>query len=324
MVEFSERNRENLVMDELQTKRYFQHSWCRILLILGAFISFIITCIFNGLAGQGPNAVFTRQTGRVSDQNPTEFTPAGWTFSIWGIIYFWQAAWLIYAISRIPRKSNVDYLYILPNTLHFTVFVLFIINMGLNITWLILWDRGYFGWSFFILLAMFITITIPMIITHILLQRNRQSYVNSNRSLDIWLVRVFVHNGFAIYGTWLFLATLLNLTVWISQIYNQNPSSVTDASTAALSIVLIGIVVYFICENVIFYSSMAYTFLPWFVLIFALCGIISKNAQRDNIPARNKSFVMALLIICCILFLIRLILFIVRYVRKQIPTARDP
>lgn len=133
-----------------------------------------------------------------------------------------------------------------------------------------------------------------------------------------------MHNGLAIYGTWLYLATLLNLTVWVSQIYNKDPSRITDASTAALSLVLVGIVVYFVCENVVFYSAMAYTFLPWFVLIFALSGVLAKNYKRNGIPDRNKSYVVALLAICCVLFVARLILFVVRYVRKQIPTLRDP
>ena len=63
------------------------------------------------------------------------------------MIYFWQAAWLLYAISRIPRKSNAGYLYIQPNTLHYSIFILYILNMGLNIGWLIIWDRGLFGVS---------------------------------------------------------------------------------------------------------------------------------------------------------------------------------
>lgn len=79
------------------------------------------------------------------DEEIWERISSGWTFSIWGIIYFWQAAWLLYAISRIPRKSNVDYLYITPDTLHYFVFVFYIVNMILNITWLFLWDRQYFG-----------------------------------------------------------------------------------------------------------------------------------------------------------------------------------
>ena len=72
----------------------------------------------------------------------------GRTFTIWGVIYFWQAAWLIYAFSRIPRKSNTGYLYIQPNTLHYSIFIFYILNMGSNIGWLLLWDRTYFGVSF--------------------------------------------------------------------------------------------------------------------------------------------------------------------------------
>jgi hypothetical protein len=133
-----------------------------------------------------------------------------------------------------------------------------------------------------------------------------------------------VHNGLAIYGTWLYLATLLNLTIWISQIYNRNSQSITDASSAALSLVLVGIIVYFVSENFIFYSSMAYTFTPWFVLIFALSGILSKNYKRIDVSSTNKSFALALIIICAILIVIRLGLFIVRYIKRQIPTIKDP
>lgn len=128
----------------------------------------------------------------------------------------------------------------------------------------------------------------------------------------------------AIYGTWLFLATLLNLTIWISRIYDRDAKSITDITTAALTIVLVGIIVYFVCENFIFYSSMAYTFLPWFVLIFALSGVLSKNYNRKDIPSRNKSYSLALLIICSVLFCIRLVLFVFRYIKRKIPTVQDP
>jgi hypothetical protein len=122
----------------------------------------------------------------------------------------------------------------------------------------------------------------------------------------------------------LYLATLLNLTIWVSQIYNRNPQSITDVSTAALSLVLVGIIIYFVSENFIFYSSMAYTYLPWFVLIFAFSGILSKNYNRTEISNQNKSFELSLLIICCILFLIRVILFTIRYIKRKIPTIREP
>lgn len=149
-------------------------------------------------------------------------------------------------------------------------------------------------------------------------------FICNKRSKDIWFVRIFVHNGLAIYGTWLYLATLLNLTVWLSQIYNRNSQSITDISTVSLTLTLLGIVIYFICENFIFYISMAYTYTPWFVLIFTLFGIVSKNSKRNDISDRNKTYTIALLIICCILFVIRLGLFLVRYIKQRIPTIQNP
>jgi hypothetical protein len=149
-------------------------------------------------------------------------------------------------------------------------------------------------------------------------------FIGVYRTFDIWLVRILVHNGLAVYGTWVYLATLLNLMVWISKIYDRNPHSIRDASTVALSLILVGILVYFVCENFIFYSSMAYTFLPWFVLFFALSGILSKNYNRVDILDRNKSFALALLIICGVLFIVRLGLFMIRYIKRKIPTIQDP
>jgi hypothetical protein len=142
--------------------------------------------------------------------------------------------------------------------------------------------------------------------------------------VDLWLVRLFVHNGFAIYGTWLYLAMLLNLTVWVTRIYDRSSESILATSTTSLSLVLVGIVFYFIIENFIFYSALAYTFLTWFVLIFALSGIVFNNGKRSDVSKRNKSFALALLILCCALVVIRILIFIVRYIRGTIPTLRKP
>ena len=39
--------------------------------------------------------VFLSSTGNLSDKYQMSFTPAGFTFSIWGIIYFWLAASMV-------------------------------------------------------------------------------------------------------------------------------------------------------------------------------------------------------------------------------------
>lgn len=204
-------------MEQFDSKTSFQHRPIQILLIIFSLLAFIITCIFNGLASGGPNGkykrihsfemkeiddfllssgIFNQRTGSVSDENFTEFTPAGWTFSIWGIIYFWQAAWLLYAISRIFRRTTAGYLYLVPDTLHYFVFVFYIINLILNIVWLIVWDRKSFGvsqtkkrflhsfecfqWSFAIIFLMFVTVVAPLLITQVLLAKQRERYVHLN------------------------------------------------------------------------------------------------------------------------------------------------
>jgi hypothetical protein len=72
----------------------------------------------------------------VANKNPLEITPAGWTFSIWGFIYTWNALWLIYGVSTIFSKdSNGNYIYQLTITPP-AVYIVFIINNILNIAWL--------------------------------------------------------------------------------------------------------------------------------------------------------------------------------------------
>ena len=89
-----------------------------------------------------------------------------------------------------------------PNTLHFSVYVWYIVNMALHLSWDFLWDREQLGvsnliqnnvehslsllftfdqWALLFIFLMLVTAAAPLIITHVLLQRNRQSYIDSNR-----------------------------------------------------------------------------------------------------------------------------------------------
>ena len=43
----------------------------------------------------GNQDVFTSTTGDLSDKYQLSFTPAGFTFSIWGVIYLWLAATMV-------------------------------------------------------------------------------------------------------------------------------------------------------------------------------------------------------------------------------------
>ena len=59
------------------------HKWINILSIIVLICSFVLTAIFNALAGSGDPAIFNTVTGNISDKYELDTTPAGWTFSIW-------------------------------------------------------------------------------------------------------------------------------------------------------------------------------------------------------------------------------------------------
>lgn len=46
---------------------------------------------------------FRSSTGNVSARHETDITPAGWTFSIWGVIYTWLSLMVIYITSYVFR-----------------------------------------------------------------------------------------------------------------------------------------------------------------------------------------------------------------------------
>jgi len=50
-----------------------------------------------------------KTTGELSDQYPNLFVPAGFTFSIWGIIYLLLAIFIIYQLVYAFRKNTQGY-----------------------------------------------------------------------------------------------------------------------------------------------------------------------------------------------------------------------
>ena len=87
-------------------------------------VSLIVVLIVNFLANFLP--IGGRTTGEISDAYPTLFTPAGFTFSIWGVIYFFLIMYVIYQASS---KSTDPRLFARINR-HFVV------NCIANVLWI--------------------------------------------------------------------------------------------------------------------------------------------------------------------------------------------
>ena len=88
--------------------------------------------LVNGLANSLPlNGL---NTGEISDRFDVLFVPAGYVFSIWGLIYLGLIAFSIYQVMPAqrenPRLRSLGWL--------------FALSCLANITWLFLWHYEYF------------------------------------------------------------------------------------------------------------------------------------------------------------------------------------
>ncbi len=84
---------------------------------------------FNALAGAG--LLFGVETGAVSDAAPTPVTPAGWTFSIWSVIF---AGLLVFAVWQARRHAS--------GARYDAVALPFIVGNVLTALWQIPWLLG--------------------------------------------------------------------------------------------------------------------------------------------------------------------------------------
>jgi hypothetical protein len=135
-------------------------------------------------------------------------------------------------------------------------------------------------------------------------------------------MRFIVLNGHAVYAAWLLVASSLNFTIWLKTKLALHAEG--WATTLSLIILTIGIIAYWILENFIFPSQMAYTWSPWLVWFIALAGILIKHWRLLREKSFNQIFILILSIVCFVFFCVKVILFTVRYTKQQIPTGDHP
>ena len=151
-------------------------------------LAVIATIAVNGLANALPlNGL---NTGEISDRFQVFFVPAGYVFSIWGLIYLGLIAFAIYqalpAQRANPRLMRID--------------IPFVLSCLANIVWLFLWHYLQFPLTLLVMLFLL------------------GSLITIYLRLDIGRVRVSpgerwcVHLPFSVYLGWVTVATIANAT----------------------------------------------------------------------------------------------------------------
>ena len=159
-------------------------------------ISFIIHVAFSYMTQS--NVINQKNVGEVSDTYPSLFTPAGFTFAIWGIIYTSLGIFCVYhmvmAYKRNENAANRDLR---------SIGALFILNNIATALWLIAWTREQLVLSVLLIIFQLMTLIVIHQRLHIHTElRSPGSKLATELPLSIYL-------------GWISIATIANIASWL-------------------------------------------------------------------------------------------------------------
>ncbi len=130
-------------------------------------------------------------TGQVSASYPTGFTPAGWVFAIWSLIYLGLVAFSIFAARATPVQA----------TRVRRIETAYFVSCVANAIWIFMWHYGFILAS----LALMLVLLGSLVVIYINLRRTTALSFGE---------RLFVDMPFSLYLGWITTATLANLAAW--------------------------------------------------------------------------------------------------------------
>lgn len=175
----------------------FKSSKVIALLQIGFYIAMVIV---NAMANILP--INGYNTGEISNMYPNLFVPAGFTFGIWGIIYFLLLIYVSYS-TQVLWKQNMQ-------TPAFTavnqIAPLFLLSCTLNAIWIVNWHYLYIFFTLFIML--FLLVTLININSHFEKFKNELSVTQ----------KFILVTPFTVYLAWICVATIANTTALLVSI----------------------------------------------------------------------------------------------------------
>lgn len=204
-------------------------------------ITTLYALVLNGLADTLP--INGRNTAQISNSFKVDFVPAGYVFSIWGIIYIGLLAFTIYhslpAQRANPRLRQIGWLVALSSLA--------------NGTWILFWHYGHITLT---LLTMLVLLAC-LILIYLRLKIGQVKFTTA----ELWCVSIPV----SVYLGWITVATIANVE---DELANQGWNGFgISAVTWTVILLIVGVIL----AAVVAYTrrDMAYLL----VLVWAFAGI---------------------------------------------------
>lgn len=248
-------------------------------------VGLLVVVAINALANIVPFNDLT--TGEVITRDPISFQPAGWTFSIWNLIYLLLFAFVAYGLltrgRRDFRMGRIGLLFLVANIA--------------NIAWLLLWH--YEQWLPSVNVMAVLLIALALIYAG--LRRTRR-----NRPPDT-IERLMVWTPFSVYLGWIVVAFLANLSVW----RNRTGTEIVGVSQEWWAVLMILVVLAITAVMALWMHDPAFVL----VAVWALLGIGVEQWDRSMLVAIVAFIAM---IVAAILVAVALL---IDYERRTVATA---
>jgi hypothetical protein len=227
-------------------------------------LSTIAVIVVNGLATALP--LNGQTTGEISDRFDVYFVPAGYVFSIWGLIYLGLIAFALF--QTLPAQRE--------NTLLKEIAPAYWLGSLANAAWILLWHYEYFPLT---LVAMLILLA-TLLYIYMRISKARTSLDRSQK----WLVQL----PFSIYLGWISVATIAN----VSQVLFYAGWNAWGISAAAWTAIILGVASFLGLVMLLREYDFAYNL----VLIWAFIGIAIKHVDTDLVAYSAWVFTVVLVL----------------------------
>lgn len=195
-------------------------SYSRLPQVIVNITALVVTLILNALATTLP--LGGRTTAEISDSFNLLFVPAGYVFSIWGLIYLALIGFAV--LQALPAQQN--------NRAMRATGWWFAATCVANSLWILLWQYGYYPLT----LVMMLTLLASLIVIY-----RRLAASGNPDTATRWLVRF----PFSLYLGWISVATIANVSAVLVNVgWDGSPLSavtwtvVMIAVAAALSLLM--------------------------------------------------------------------------------------
>ena len=228
-------------------------------------VTYVVMVAVNYLANSLP--INGRRTGDVSRDYPSLFTPAGVTFSIWGLIYLLLAGHVLYQFRLFRNGPETAQQAALLNRIG----VLFAVSSLTNTAWV-------FAWHYNLIPLSAVLIVVILVCLALIVGALRGEDLSARRR---WLVGV----PFSVYFGWTTVAVIANITVLLVS-WNWDGFGV-PAATWAVVMVLAGMAIGTI--TMVRNRDVAYGL----VLVWAFAGILLRQTSAAGLDGRYPAIIAA-------------------------------